>query len=65
METPTDLQQHRDLSVKGRTQEELVKRILKLRWMGMEIEAEHIIEVELEKREADVVTLSAGPFDTD
>ena len=57
------IQQSPDVSVAERASRELVMRILKLRWMGMDDEAErmpvalHCIDPQC--------TLVAGPFDTD
>jgi hypothetical protein len=52
-----------DVPAEERTSHDLMMRILKLRWMGMESEANRM---ELALRSADPpCTLLAGPFDTD
>ena len=52
-----------DVSVEARTSTELVKLVKKLRWMGMEEEAE---QVQIVPRGVDpAATLLAGPWDTD
>jgi hypothetical protein len=42
METPPRQQERPDVSIEQRRSSELVKRIRKLRWMGMEEEAERV-----------------------
>ena len=52
-----------DVSVEERTSSELVKLVKKLRWIGMEEEAE---QVQVVLRAVDpAATLLAGPWDTD
>jgi len=63
MEFNADVRERSDLSAEERMSHELIMRILKLRWMGMENEAER---VELALRRLDrSCTVLAGPFDTD
>jgi hypothetical protein len=57
------IQQSPDVSVAERASCELVMRILKLRWMGMDDEAERM-QVALHRIDSQC-TLAAGPFDTD
>lgn len=63
MEISSNRQERLDVSAKKRATRELVKRILKLRWMGMDDEAEQI-RVALRRVEPGV-TLLAEPCDTD
>jgi hypothetical protein len=52
-----------DVSIEERTSIELVKLVKKLRWIGMDEEAEQVQEV---LREVDpAATLLGGPWDTD
>ena len=52
-----------DISTHERASHELVMQILKLRWIGMEVEAERMV---VALRHVDPTrTLLAGPFDTD
>lgn len=57
------VQERPPAAAEERASHELVMRILKLRWMGMENEAEQI-EAALRRVEPSC-TLIAGPFDTD
>lgn len=57
------VQERPHAAAEERARHELVMRILKLRWMGMENEAEQV-EAALRKVEPSC-TLMAGPFDTD
>ncbi len=63
MEERSDIQQCPDLSADERDSHDLVKRILKLRWIGMDVDAEQI-QVALRGVEPRV-TLLAEPRDTD
>jgi hypothetical protein len=58
-----DIQQQPDVSSTERESHKLVNRILKLRWLGMEDEAERM-QLELRTMETND-TLLAGPYDTD
>ena len=63
MEIRATVQVHPDVPAEERTSHDLMMRILKLRWMGMESEANRM---ELALCSADTpCTLLAGPFDTD
>lgn len=63
MGTPSNIKEHPDSSVEKRTSTELVKLVKKLRWMGMEEEAQ---QVQIVLRAVDPhATLLAGPWDTD
>lgn len=64
MEMRHDKQKPLDSSVEQRTSNELVKLIRKLRWMGMEQEAEDK-ENELTVRRAAADSVVASPCDTD
>jgi hypothetical protein len=66
MQLNTHVQEHPDVPAEESAAHELIMRILKLRWMGMENEAARV-EVELRRlRRVDPsCTLLAGPFDTD
>jgi hypothetical protein len=57
------IQHSPDVSVAEHASHELVMRILKLRWMGMDDEAERM-QVALHRIDPQC-TLVAGPFDTD
>ena len=63
MEERSDIRECPDLSAEERDLHDLVKRILKLRWIGMDVEAEQI-QVALRGVEPKV-TLLAEPRDTD
>jgi hypothetical protein len=52
-----------NVPLEERASHELIMRILKLRWMGLESEAERV-EVSLRHIDPEC-TLLAGPFDTD
>jgi hypothetical protein len=58
-----DIQQQSDASATERESHKLVNRILKLRWLGMEDEAERM-QLALRTMETND-TLLAGPYDTD
>jgi len=58
-----NIQQNPDVSAAEGASRELVMRILKLRWMGMDNEAERM-QVALHRIDPQC-TLVAGPFDTD
>jgi len=63
MEIRATVRERPDVPAEERTSHDLMTRILKLRWMGMESEADR---VELALRSADPArTLLAGPFDSD
>ena len=53
-----------EVSAEQRTSSELVKRIRKLRWMGMEREAE-ALQATLCRRERSTDSVLAAPADTD
>jgi hypothetical protein len=63
MEMRSSVQERPDVSAQERASHELIKRILKLRWIGMEVEAEQM-QVALRRVEPRC-TLLAGPYDTD
>jgi hypothetical protein len=63
MARPSDVAQQPDVSGTERAAHNLVKRILKLRWIGMEDEAERM-QLVLRTMEENS-TLLAGPYDTD
>ena len=63
MEIHANVQERPDVSSAERTSHEFIMRILKLRWMGMDNEAERM-QVAL-RRVDPACTLLAGPFDTD
>jgi hypothetical protein len=58
---PSDVQPQPDVSATERESRKLVHRILKLRWLGMEDEAEQLALRTMETNG----TLLAGPYDTD
>ncbi len=63
MENSFDLRERQDVPVGERTSSELVNLVKKLRWIGMEEEAE---QVQIVLRRVDSsATLLAGPWDTD
>lgn len=62
MEMSSDVRERPDVSAEERASHELVKRILKLRWMGMNNEAGQV-RVALQ-RAAARLTLLAQPRDT-
>ena len=57
-------QEPSELSAEQRTSSELVKRIRKLRWMGMEREAEPL-QATLCRRSRSTDSVLAAPHDTD
>lgn len=63
MQAGSNGQNHPDVSVEERTSKELVKRIRKLRWIGMEEDAKRMESMlrQMEPRDA----LLAVPRDTD
>jgi hypothetical protein len=63
MEISSNVCECPDVSADERATHQLIKRILKLRWMGMEQEAERIASM-LHEAGPEVTSL-AGPFDTD
>jgi hypothetical protein len=63
MAAPSDVQQVPDVSATERAAHKLVHRILKLRWLGMEDEAERM-QLALRRMETKG-TLLAGPCDSD
>jgi hypothetical protein len=63
MAAPSDVQQQPDMYATERESRKLVDRILKLRWLGMEDEAERM-QLALRTKETNA-TLLAGPYDTD
>ena len=54
-----------EVSPEQRAAVELVKRIRKLRWIGMEDEADLVVQVELARRIAPVDSVIAVPSETD
>ena len=63
METASNAQERPDVSVEERSSRDVIKRILKLRWIGMQEEAE---EMQLALRRIDPeCTLLAHCVDTD
>ncbi len=63
MEVPASIAERPDVPVEERTSVELVQLIKKLRWIGMEAEAERL---QIVLREVDpAATLVGGPWDTD
>ncbi len=63
MEILANVRERPDIPPDERRSHELIMRILKLRWMGMDGEAKRI---ELELRRVDPgCTILASPFDTD
>lgn len=63
METIQEAREQPDVSLEQRTSRELAKLVRKLRWIGMEEEAE---QVQFVLRRIDMTSaLLAGPFDTD
>jgi hypothetical protein len=63
MEESFDVGQRQDVPIGERTSSELVNLVKKLRWIGMEEEAEHVQTVL--RRVDSSATLLAGPWDTD
>jgi hypothetical protein len=63
MAAPSDVQHQHDVSATERAADKLINRILKLRWLGMEDEAERM-QLALRTMETNG-TLLAGPYDTD
>ena len=63
MEVHLATQERPDVSVEERTARDLVKRIRKLRWMGMDEEARQM-QLVLRRIEPEDALL-AGPYDTD
>ena len=63
MEADSEILEFRDASVKECASDELVQRIRKLRWMGMDEEAERLLGTLREVHQADI--LLSGPGDTD
>jgi len=63
VEMNANVQERPDVSVEEGLSHQLIMRVLKLRWMGMENEAKRM---QLALRRADAAcTLLTGPFDTD
>ncbi len=63
MGTSSNIEEHPHSPIEERTSTELVKLVKKLRWIGMEEEAE---QVQIVLRAVDpAATLLAGPWDTD
>jgi hypothetical protein len=63
MEMNANVQERPDVSVEEGLSHELITRVLKLRWMGMENEARRM---QLALRRADAAcTMLTGGFDTD
>jgi hypothetical protein len=56
MEVPTEIRERPDVSAEEHATRETIKRILKLRWMGMEEEAEKMQKA-LRRVELDVILL--------
>jgi hypothetical protein len=63
MEASGNVQHRRDVVVDEPASRVLIMRILKLRWMGMETEADRMQQAL--RRIDPQCTLLAGPFDTD
>jgi hypothetical protein len=63
MAASANVQQRPDVVVDEAASRVLVMRILKLRWMGMDIEADRMQQAL--RRIDPQCTLLAGPFDTD
>lgn len=63
MEINSNVQECPDAAADESSSQQLVMRVLKLRWMGMESEAGRL-QVALSRVARDF-TLLAGPFDTD
>ncbi len=63
MEESSDIRECPDVLAKERDSHDLVKRILKLRWIGMDVEVEQM-QVALRRVEPKVILL-AEPRDTD
>jgi hypothetical protein len=63
MEVYASVRERPDVSAQERASHELLMRVLKLRWMGLENEA-HQMETVLHRVDP-ACTLLAGPFDTD
>jgi hypothetical protein len=63
MEMAPEIQENPDQAAEQPASHDLVMRILKLRWMGMDDEAEHV-RLALQKVEPEVTVLP-GPVDTD
>jgi hypothetical protein len=60
---PANVHEHPDVSAEEHAAHDLIQRILKLRWMGMEDEA---MQMQLVLRRVEPgVTVMAGPYDTD
>jgi len=64
METAPNTRECPKVSAEERAKHDLIKQILKLRWMGMEKEAEQLIGRSLRRAEPGIVSL-LGPLDTD
>ena len=64
MAPQVEQQEPPEVSAEERTSSELVKRIRKLRWMGMEREAE-ALQATLCRREQSTDSVLAAPPDTD
>jgi len=63
MEMNSNAREHFDTAAADDSSQQLVMRVLKLRWMGMETEADRA-QIVL-SRSARGCTFLAGPFDTD
>ena len=63
MEVDTEILEYAEESAKERTSDELVQRIRKLRWMGMDEEAEQLQSALRDVDQAAI--LLSGPSDTD
>jgi hypothetical protein len=65
MEMPGESEKAVDVSAPQKTSNEIVRLVRKLRWVGLEEEAAHLLK-ELEQRPATAVdTVLASPRDTD
>jgi hypothetical protein len=62
MEIDSHIQERPDVSAEEQASHDLIKRILKLRWIGMEAEAQQM-QLALQRDEPGY-TLLAGPYDT-
>jgi hypothetical protein len=63
MEMESDIRERPDVSAEERASQELIKRILKLRWIGMDVEAAQML---LARRCIEpACKLLAGPYETD
>lgn len=63
MEMVSSIQERPEVSAKERASHDMIKQILKLRWIGMDVEAD---EMQLDLRRVEPrCTLLAGPYETE